>query len=128
MPVPTFLHVDWMRKTNFILVWDVANLGAGHVGRNIVVSILTPRQGNGFLLQKTIMMALVVEKKMDLRKRTIVEVAVQVTAPSDGKLSQEIVLGLQSLVASGFARQGTGAMCNSLPGVAFHWLTTSESD
>ena len=51
---------------------DVDDLGAGHVERNTVVSIMILSQVRNCRQQKTHMMHLVVERRMDLQKKDIV--------------------------------------------------------
>ena len=50
----------------------MVNHGAGIVVRNIVVSIIIRIQVNGYLRQKTIIMPYVVEKKLVLKRKSIV--------------------------------------------------------
>jgi hypothetical protein len=62
----------------------VVNHGAGHAGRNTVVSITSLPQVKNYLQQKTIMMRLVVNRKTVSSRKTIAVVVIRVIARRDG--------------------------------------------
>jgi hypothetical protein len=51
--------------------WDVENLGAGSVERNIVVPITMPRRGRNLRQQKITMIPFAVGRKKGSKKKTI---------------------------------------------------------
>ena len=62
----------------------MVNHGAGHVERNIVVSIIILPRVKNYLQQKTVMMLLAVNKKKVLRKKTIAAVVIRAIVHRDG--------------------------------------------
>ena len=62
-------------------------VGAGHVERNIVVSIIILPRVKNYLQQKTVMMLLAVNKKKVLRKKTIAAVVIRAIVHRDGNKS-----------------------------------------
>jgi hypothetical protein len=66
-----YLLVDLISKESFIRKLGVGELGAGHVVRNTVPSIMTLRQVKSSLQQK-IIMPIAVKARKDSKKKTIV--------------------------------------------------------
>jgi hypothetical protein len=80
-----FLPVDWMKRTNFILVLDVDAPGAGIVGKNTAHFIMTLKLENDGKMRKTIIMHYVVVKKKGFVKKSIVRVDTVDTVQSVGE-------------------------------------------
>jgi|LauGreDrversion4_2_1035121.scaffolds.fasta_scaffold609014_2 hypothetical protein len=64
---------------------DVVVPGAGNVERNIARNTMIKNLGNAYPQQKTITIPFAVRKRKDSNKKTIVEVAIQVTVLDAGK-------------------------------------------
>jgi hypothetical protein len=82
--VPTYLRAVLKQAANIMLVKDVVNHGAGHAGRNTVVSIMILPQVKNYLQQKIAIMRHVVKEKRISKKRNIVVVVIRVIARRDG--------------------------------------------
>jgi hypothetical protein len=85
MLVLIFLHVVWMKKISFMLGSAVGNRGVGIVVKNTAHSTMTLKRGNGVTMPKTITMACVVVKSLDLRKKSIVRADTRDIVGNDGK-------------------------------------------
>lgn len=72
MHVTIFLHVDLMRKINFMLGLDVDVLGAGPVGKNTAHLTMMQPLDNVTTMQKIITTVFAVVQNKDSKKKTTV--------------------------------------------------------